>query len=133
MSKKKDAGTGELQRVQSQFADWRSTRQSREPIPEELWELVRFLSKRYSIGDIAKALNLSHGNIKKHVLPSEVSAEPASSVDFVDLGLFQPSPSSSSCTLELTNPNGMSMKLSVAGTPSIDVIGLAQTFLGDST
>ena len=133
MSKMERVDSTTLQRVQSQFADWRGTRQGREPIPEELWELVRSLSKRYSIGDIAKALNLSHGNIKKHVLSSEVSAEPASSVDFVDLGLFQPSPSKSSCTLELTSPDGRSMKLSITGTPYIDVIGLAQTFLGDST
>jgi len=121
------------QRVQSQFENWRSSRQGREAIPKELWEEVRALSKMHSIGELSKALNLGHSNIKKHVLASEVSPEPASPVDFLDLGFLEPPPSSSSCTLELTTPNGSNMKLSVTGTPCIDVMKLTSVFLGDNT
>ena len=133
MSKKKDVDTVELQRVQSRFEDWRSARKGREAIPEGLWEEVRVLSKKHTIGELSKALKLSHNNVKKHVLNSEVSVDSASSVDFVDLGLFRASPSSSSCTLELTNSDGISMKLSITGIPCIDVMELTQSFLGKCT
>lgn len=130
MNKKNDVElSADLQKVQAQFANWRRTRQGREPIPEELWQSVKALSKTYSIGEISKSLKLSHSNVKKHVLNSVYSTAkpPLPPVDFVELGIFEP-PSSSSCILEMTNTKGSSLKINITGTPCIDVKELTNIF-----
>jgi len=73
-----------------QFETWRKTRNSRQPIPDQLWQAAFKLSKNYSIYKIAKTLQLDYTKLKNftsagtnHHLPIVKDISPA----FIELGI----------------------------------------------
>jgi hypothetical protein len=53
-----------LEEVRVQFETWRKTRNSRQPIPDQLWQAAFKLSKNYSVYKIAKTLRLDYTKLK---------------------------------------------------------------------
>jgi surfactin synthase thioesterase subunit len=66
-----------LDKVCKVFEDWRANRSNRrEPIPEQLWMMVRELLPHHHRSKICAALHLSGGQFKQHCL--DVKIEPQS-------------------------------------------------------
>lgn len=60
-----------LEAVVEQFEHWRSTRQNKSRIPEQLWALLEPLKTQYSLKEIRTALKINHSQLKKRLQPSE--------------------------------------------------------------
>ena len=94
-----------LESVVRQFEHWRTTRKKRESIPETLWKLVAPLMNQYSHNEIALALRVNHGQLKKHALPLLSHTKPKSTT-FVEFPMPMATPSIGLCVVEVTCKNG---------------------------
>jgi hypothetical protein len=115
--------------VQQQFEHWRTTRQHRSPIPQELWDAAISLVGKHSTLEISKVLNLTHSKLKKRIDVSLSSQPTTPSTDFVKVGVIQPPAAPPSCVLEVSDKNGAAMTVSMTGTPCLDVVELVKAFL----
>jgi hypothetical protein len=118
-----------IEDVREKFEQWRLTRKNpRERIPASLWKSAVALTKTHSINAVAKALRLNGDDLKKQIQkycnPSPVQPTPSS--DFIELTCNLPSLSPTECVVELTDPQGSRMRISMNGNP--DVPGLIQSF-----
>lgn len=100
-----------LESVVRQFEDWRSTRKKLERIPDTLWKLVGPLINQYSHNEIAIALRINHGQLKKYALPL-LSHKQSKSTTFVEYPLPMATLSSGNCVLEFTCQNSSMVKVS---------------------
>jgi hypothetical protein len=94
-----------------QFEHWRSTRKKRERIPDTLWKLVAPLMNQYSHNEIAIALRVNHGQLKKYAMPL-LSHKQQKSTTFVEYPLPMATTSSGNCILEFAFQNGSMIKIS---------------------
>lgn len=60
----------DLEAVGRQFAQWRTTRQKIERIPQSLWQAAASLYPRYSVHQIARALRLDFVDLRAHIHPA---------------------------------------------------------------
>jgi hypothetical protein len=118
-----------LEDIQEKFEHWRSTRKSRcERIPVSLWQSAAVLTKSYPIHVIAKALRLNGNDLKKQVQKyCGKNPAPTPQSDFIELSCDLPSISSTECIVELADPAGARMRISMQG-KSLDVPGLIASF-----
>jgi hypothetical protein len=56
-----------IENVRQQFQNWRSTRNRREPIPDQLWEAATELCRVHSISHVSQCLKLSYTDLKKRL------------------------------------------------------------------
>ena len=56
-----------IERLRGQIEHWRTTRDRRCAMPQELWKAAVGLAKEQGIYQVAKVLNLNSGNLKKRV------------------------------------------------------------------
>lgn len=105
------AEVASLASVVHQFEHWRSTRKKRERIPDTLWGLVAPLMNQYGHNEIAIALRVNHGQLKKYALPLMSHKQPKSTT-FVEYPLPMVTSSSGNCVLEFTCQNGSMVKIS---------------------
>ena len=116
-----------LEQVQELFSHWRSTRTKIGRIPSPLWDAVIHLIKDqgYPLQQVAFALGLSQQKIQLKMQP------PPSTPDFIQVALPpSPQPSSpipSEGRIELTRPNGTTLKAS--GLDQHSLLSLVQSFL----
>ena len=115
-----------LEDVRSQFANWRRNRNPRSRIPSELWDAAVSLYPQYSINKIARALRLSHAELKKRIAarglaPCTGSVLPAG---FVEL----PMPPASQCTVEMLNRHGEKLRMEFSGEIQLDLMELSRSF-----
>lgn len=117
-----------LSDVQAQFEHWRKTRRHRCPIPQELWNAALSLVGNHSTLEISKALNITHSKLKQRVPVSLPQNSPPA--DFVKLGVIQPPATPASCMVEVevSDKNGVSMKVSVSGAPFLNIMELVESF-----
>src|SRR3954454_25369318 len=78
------SASDDLVRTRALFEQWRSTRQGRSKIPEELWQAVVSLHGRYSASQLCRELHLSAGALRSH-LQEAARAQPSSRPVFVPL------------------------------------------------
>jgi hypothetical protein len=97
-----------LESVVRQFEHWRATRKKRERIPDTLWKLVAPLMNQYGHNEIAIALKVNHGQLRKYVQPL-LSHTQQKSTTFVECPL---SIATSSVVLEFACRNGSMVKIS---------------------
>lgn len=113
--------------VQEQFEHWRTTRQQRSPIPQELWDAALSLVGRHSTLEISKALNLAHSKLKQRInFPSSSESPPPP--DFVKVGIVQQPTVPPSCVLEVSDKNGAAMRVSMTGVPCLNIMELVEAF-----
>ncbi len=121
-----------IEEVREKFEQWRLNRKGpRERIPGSLWKSAANLTKDHSISAVAKALRLNGNDLRKQVQkyckPSPV--KPAPPPDFIELTCDLPSLSPTECVVELVDPSGSRMRISMQGN-NLDVPGLIQSFWG---
>jgi hypothetical protein len=100
-----------LASVVHHFEHWRLTRKKRERIPDTLWKLVAPLMNQYGHNEIATALRVNHGQLKKYAL-LPLSHKQPKSTNFVEYPLPMAPLSSGVCVLEFACQNGSMVKIS---------------------
>jgi hypothetical protein len=115
--------------VQSQFANWRNTRQRRERIPEELWSGAVKLCDSYSINKVAKALRLNYTDLSKRVARRQQAADlivENVAQEFISIDMAQPQ--ASECIIEMEHRNGNKMRMHFKGKVDLDLQSFANSF-----
>jgi hypothetical protein len=119
-----------LESVQYQFAAWRKTKKnSREPIPEYLWEAASKLKNEYPISRISNALRLNHTDLKNRISgqKSNRQKKKPSSPQFVELACLH-SFTASECIVEMEDAWGSKMRMSFKGQANLDLLELGKVF-----
>ena len=73
------SASDDLVRTRALFEQWRSTRQGRSKIPDELWQAAVALHGRYSASQLCRELHLSAGALRSRlekVMPETASSRP---------------------------------------------------------
>lgn len=56
-----------LEEVAQQFAQWRSSKKPKEPIPSELWDKVTQIAQQYSVSKITSRLGINYTQYSDNV------------------------------------------------------------------
>jgi hypothetical protein len=110
--------------VRQQFEAWRQIRKKRTPIPSALWEAAVCLCENHSVNQVARALHLSHAELKARVgqRNQNVNTPPA----FMELPLIPlPAPE---CAVEMENRHGERLLMQFKGNVSLDLLELGRSF-----
>ncbi len=78
-----------IENVRQQFQNWRSSRNTREPIPDRLWKAAIELCRVHSVSQVSQCLKLSYTDLKKRLnLPQPFLSDDCQVPTFrqVDLG-----------------------------------------------
>jgi hypothetical protein len=127
-----------LARVRTEFDQWRSGRSGRGRIPDRLWRLAVSLLDSFSTAVVCRELHLSAGDLRKHRQARDAKTRPSPpatpafvELRAVDLVPQSPStdetPASVRAVLDRADGSRLTLELSVATTPSLEV--LIATFL----
>lgn len=119
-----------LEDIREKFEGWRATRKNRsERIPAALWQSAAVLTQDYPLHIVAKELGLNSNDLKKQVQKyrGKYSAQSRTPSDFIELSCDLPSIASTECIVELADPAGARMRISMKGN-SLDVPGLITSF-----
>jgi len=112
MRKKITDGNLTLESVAAKFADWRSSRQKREPIPPRLWEAAASLCATNPITHVCRYLRLSFVSLKEHM--NEVKPSDGKFVE-LSFGCL-----SGEWRLECDRPDGARLRLSGMQAPPLE-------------
>ena len=96
-----------LETVRAAFEQWRSTREKRSRIPENLWEAAVSLSPFYSALCISKTLRLNYRELRHRIGMHSSRNGP---YQFVELNVEHVF-SSGQCFMELRSPAGFEIKI----------------------
>ena len=124
--------TAKALQVQSRFESWRSTRQRKGPIPDELWKAAVELTKQHSVYKVARLLRLDYTNLKKKGMNSPVAITAPQKTEvtsFIELPLI-PQHNCEPCRIELKRPDGTEMQIRLSNSPDADLPGLIKAFVG---
>ena len=115
-----------------QFAQWRQTRQSHEPIPPRLWSQAVALTALLPYSQVAKRLRLSPTDLKKRCLarPGMTLAEttpPTPAFVAVTGVAVGAAPASPPLLIEVERPDGARLRVHAA--PSLPVVAVLRVFL----
>ena len=112
----------EMQKVQSQFAQWRSLHPRRSRLSEQLWSSAVTLAKQHGLSKTASTLGLDYYCLKKRmpVSRSNPTTVPAAFVELISL------PARTDCIVELESARGEKMRIDWKGSAPPDLIGLSR-------
>ena len=139
MKQESEATTKQLKALCGRVEHWRKHRDGgRARVPEDLWNSAVEAARVGGIYATSKALRFNYYSLKDRlVLADNATHSPkkAERGTFVEVHLpSSPSPTPREAaaggvvTVELTGTSGARMRIDVAGTSNVDVVGLAQTF-----
>ena len=119
-----------LETVRCRIENWRTAKQGRRAMPEELWQAAAELTEHYSINRIAKELRLNYTALRDrisreqgHNLPTTVP-----SAGFVELRAGVPG-IAEACEAELETAAGAKLKIRYTQSMGIDIEQLWQETL----
>ena len=125
-----------LHDVRMLFETWRTTRQYRCRIPDQLWAAATTLSSSYPLSKISTTLRLNYSDLKKRVDEFSFPHRPESTeeISFVELPIRAaettrptqrgPHP----CTLELEKPSGERLSCTFYASFPEELVPLLKTF-----
>jgi len=118
-----------LNKLKKEFEIWRTTRESRRPIPEKLWDKAIGLYPVYTINKISKELHLNYSDLKKRVQhnPDHIPMKQAEKSAFIELD-FPPDSPVSECIIEMEDKSGAKMKMCFRGKTDFDLLELGKSF-----
>ena len=111
------------------FEQWRTEREPRTPIPDDLWAKAVSLCAGHSVNQIAKSLRLSYSDLMKRVTKArkETSPEPVISHAFVELDMKASMPEAE-YIMEMENRNGSKLKMHIKGNTGTDTVEIIRAF-----
>jgi hypothetical protein len=119
-----------MRRIYRRFERWRSSHQTRVPIPPALWASAAAAAREHGVFRTAKILRLEYAKLKRLAESSTapVKRRAASTAEFLELVAPQASPSGSGlteCVIELEGPRGK-MRVQWKGVAAPDLAGLSR-------
>jgi len=114
-----------IERVRSQFEDWRAHKSKRERIPERLWDAAAEAARRHGVHAVSRAVRLEHAALKRRM---EAGAGPEA-MEFIELGDL-PGTEQVGCIVELEKGNGTRMRICVRDGAAVDWSRMKEAFLG---
>lgn len=117
-----------LEEVHREFENWRRTRRPRSPIPDPLWALAVERARESGVHATARRLRLNYYSLKERV---ESAGRPAATGTpvFVELAPMALRPAGpAECLIELADPRGATMRISLKGLAAPDLTALSRTF-----
>jgi hypothetical protein len=112
-----------LDRARSRFERWRRRRHRRSPIPEPLWAVAVAAAKTHGLHRTARTLRLNSTDLKGRLGATD---EAPVRTPFVEL-LSVPGPTRPTCTLELANARGTTLRLQLPGMAPPELAALSRT------
>ena len=115
-----------IERVRSQFEEWRAHKGSRrDRIPERLWSAATEAARRHGVHTVSRAVRIEHSALRRRVQAAsdEVNAAPT----FVELDNVT---GSAGCIVELEKGNGTRMRICVHDGAAVDWSRMKEAFLG---
>ncbi len=107
-----------LEEARRRFEEWRGTRATKGPIPEELWSEAAGCAAEYGSYRTARALGLDSGKLKRRVEPGKKGRKKKASTrraTFVEIAPAQPAPTSQ-CVLEVESRSGTRLRIQLRDT-----------------
>jgi hypothetical protein len=119
-----------MRRIYRRFERWRSSHQTRLPIPPALWASAGAAAREHGVFRTAKILRLEYAKLKRLAESARpVKRRAASPAEFLELVAPQPAPSGpglSECVIELEGPRGK-MRVQWKGVTPPDLAGLSRS------
>jgi hypothetical protein len=113
-----------IEDVQVRFEEWRRKRQGRSAIPDELWSAASRLARQHGVNQIAAALHLDGGKLKRRMAVAGRTAKRAVPPAFVELIAPRTTPLVE-CTIELEGRQGK-LRIHCKGTTAVDLATLSR-------
>ena len=111
-----------IDEVRARFEEWRTNRQGKSPIPDELWSAAVQLARKDGINRTAAELHLDGGKLKRLIVEKTTPAKPAPA--FVEL-LTPRAISIPECTIELAGRHG-TVRIQLKGASASDLATLSR-------
>jgi hypothetical protein len=119
-----------MRRVYRRFERWRSSHQTRLPIPPALWASAAAAARDHGVFRTAKILRLEYAKLKRLAeSTAPVKRRATSAVGFLELVSPRVAPSGlglSECVIELEGPRGK-MRIQWKGVTPPDLAGLSRS------
>ena len=117
-----------LSEVKEQFKNWRRTRKSPRPIPEQLWQAAVSLTAKHSISQISRELVIDYTALKNRVpIKKKSRGAKKSSPGFIEVNL-EPPAAVSECIVEMQDNLGAKMRMHIRGKTEFDLLELTKAF-----
>ncbi len=122
-----------LQQVKLKLDRWRVRNGAPTPIPGEIWAKAVQLARQYGVGQVARALRLDHGALKRRVgapeSPPACQPPTAAPATFIEL-LPAASPGViDSCVMEVRSSRGDRLRMKLHGIPASALATLTREML----
>jgi hypothetical protein len=118
-----------MEKIYRRFERWRSSHQTRLPIPSALWASAAAAAREHGVFRTAKILRLEYAKLKRLAeSAAPVRRRAASPAEFLELVAPQVAPSGSGlteCVIELEGPRGK-MRVQWKGAAAPDLAGLSR-------
>ncbi len=116
-----------IERVQSQFAQWRAHKRPRDRIPEGLWRAAVEAAQRHGVHAVSRAVRLEHAALSRRVADrAGGEAEAFAFMEWADM----PSAAGGGCVIEMEKSNGTRLRICVHDGAAIDWARMKEAFLG---
>jgi hypothetical protein len=123
--------SAQLKEVQRRVERWRERGGGKGTrMPEELWQAAEEVARVEGLYSTSRALRVEYSRLKQRVRSRPVTSTKTSSVSssFVELGMSQLC-GVCKTVIDVCGRWGDRMHVEVMGTPTVDIVGLTQTFL----
>ncbi len=123
-----DSEAGRLTETQQQFARWRQACRRPGRIPTELWMLAAEAAAEQGVEQTARALQLSPERLEQWCQQLGLNCESTKNqgMQFLELSPM-PWTATGECQVEVENPSGRNLRISLAGSDDTDCVGAAWT------
>jgi hypothetical protein len=119
-----------MRRIYRRFERWRSSHQTRWPIPPALWASAAAAAREHGVFRTAQILRLEYAKLKRLAeSPAPVKRRAASPAEFLELIAPPGTPAGSGlteCVIELEGPRGK-MRVQWKGVTPPDLAGLSRS------
>jgi len=124
-----------LEEVRRRFAEWRETRETMGPIPEELWSEAASCATEYGAYRTARALGLDSGKLKRRIGPGKKGRRKKASPRqpaFVEVAPARPT-ATPECVLEVESRTGTRLRIQLRDIPLAEVAQFARSLAGEGS
>jgi len=114
-----------IERVRSQFEEWRAHKKGRDRIPERLWAAASKAARRHGVHAVSRAVRIEHTALRRRVEGSGGGMDDAP--QFIEM---DNAAGSIGCIVELEKGNGTRMRICVRDGAAVDWSRMKEAFLG---
>ena len=115
-----------IERVRSQFEEWRAHKSRRDRIPERLWSAAAEAAQRHGVHAVSRAVRIEHSALRRRVQATSSGASDAPG--FIEME--NAAAGGIGCIVDLEKSNGTRMRICVHDGAAVDWSRMKEAFLG---